>query len=104
MPVQRRLAKRAVDVATIDFENKSLGLPQVVGLGSGSGLGLGLGLGLRLGPDPNPNPNPNPNPDPSPNLVLEAARGDGVLVHQVLAHARVLLHLRMGVALHRHLG
>jgi hypothetical protein len=31
MPVQRRLAKRAVDVATIDFENKSLGLPQVVG-------------------------------------------------------------------------
>ena len=48
MPVQRRLAKRAVDVATIDFENKSLGLPQVVGLGSGSGLGLGLGLQLRL--------------------------------------------------------
>ena len=48
MPVQRRLAKRAVDVATIDFENKSLGLPQVVGLGSGSGLWLGLGLQLRL--------------------------------------------------------
>ena len=48
MPVQRRLAKRAVDVATIDFENKSLGLPQVVGLGSGSGSGLGLGLGLQL--------------------------------------------------------
>ena len=48
MPVQRRLAKRAVDVATIDFENKSLGLPQVVGLGLGLGLGLRLGLRLRL--------------------------------------------------------